>query len=99
MNRLDIARRDFEWELGDLCVERYRGVVRAVMDSLPSSSIESNSACGTDPNTGDYLNDRILSFDGAGLETTLPPDIDLQMEWFDERWESSWLDGFYPSSN
>jgi hypothetical protein len=99
MNRLEIARRDSEWELADLCLERYRGVVQAVTDSLASPSNEPNSNPEIHPNPADRLNDGILDYDGAGSGAGLLPDIDLPMEWFDEPWESFWLDDLFPPSS
>src|ERR1700761_6448659 len=43
MNCLDVGSRDSEWELADLCLERYRGIVQAIVDSLSSSTTEPNS--------------------------------------------------------
>jgi hypothetical protein len=99
MNCLDVARRDCEWELADLCLERYRGVVQAVMDSLASSSSESNSNPEIHPNPADCLNDGIQYYDGAGSGAELFADVNLQLEWFDEPWESFWLNDLFPSSN
>lgn len=99
MNRLDVARRESGWELGDLCVDRYQGVVQAVMESLAASSYESNDNLGTGSKPINGLDGSVAEYDGAEIGAGLYPEVDLQIEWFDEPWESFWLDDLFPSTD
>ena len=87
MDRLEIARNQSEWELADICLERYQGVVKAVVDNLSLPSEASNGSLNRDATAEGYTEPDMM----ADADLFAPVDR-LSYPWdyfwndFDETW-------------
>ena len=96
MNRLNTARHQSEWELADICLDRYQGVVNAVAGTLfqpfeDSSSLLENDTdqdglVGSNPSTHGDPSNSAHSVDFNTLAEPLGYPWDTFWNNFDETW-------------
>ena len=94
MDHLAHARDECEWELADICLERYQPVVQSITESLARATRETNLALGNAQDVFGGVNGINMNMDGRNSYSTPLSNIASSIDWFDEPWEHFWLDLF-----
>lgn len=89
LDHLEIARNRSEWELADMCLDRYQGVLKAIVDNLsPPSEIQTCSSSGRANRNGCTESAPLAS--GDLLDPTSSADFNPLVDHSGYPWEPFW---------